>query len=82
MLKSAKNTFKAVDRNMHAFATDWSCSIGPCVTMDRKRRTLASGWPHYVRQAVKGTWGVDGAQVLDDRAGERLLEGVGMRWRT
>lgn len=77
MLNSAKNTFEAVDRNMHAFATDLILldrslrHYGPEASVAREQ--LAA----YLRQAVKGTWGVDGAPVLDDRTAERLLEGVG-----
>jgi hypothetical protein len=77
MLNSAKNTFEAVDRNMHAFATD-------LILLDRSLRHYGPGASDarkqlaaYLQQAVKGTWGVDGAPVLDDRAAERLLEGVG-----
>ena len=76
MLNSAKNTFEAVDHNVHVFATD-------LVLLDRSlrnygpeasdaRRQLAS----YVRQAVAGTWPVQGTPVLDDRAAERLLDDV------
>ncbi|HZA95061.1 MAG TPA: hypothetical protein VE421_02910 [Burkholderiaceae bacterium] len=76
MLNSAKNTFEAVDRNVHVFATD-------LVLLDRSlrnygleatdvRKQLAS----YVEQVVAGTWPVQGTSVLDDRAAERLLDGV------
>jgi hypothetical protein len=74
MLNSAKNTFEAVDRNMHAFATDLILldrslrHYGPETSNARER--LAA----YVRLAVKGTWGLDGAQVLDDRAAEPARE--------
>jgi Protein of unknown function (DUF4239) len=76
MLNSAKNTFEAVDRNVHVFATDLVLfdrslrNYGPEATDVRKQ--LAS----YVEQAVAGTWPVQGTSVLDDRAAERLLDGV------
>ena len=76
MLNSAKNTFEAVDHNVHVFATDLVLldrslrNYGPEATDVRKQ--LAS----YVRQAVAGTWPEQGTPVLDDRAAERLLDGV------
>jgi hypothetical protein len=77
LLNSAKNTFEAVDRNVHAFATDLILldrslrHYGPEASDVRQR--LAA----YVRQAVDGTWGTDGSRVLDDRAAELLLDDVG-----
>jgi len=76
MLNSAKNTFEAVDHNVHVFATDLVLldrslrSYGPEATDVRKQ--LAG----YVRQAVAGTWPAQGKPMLDDRAAEHLLEGV------
>lgn len=77
LLNSAKTTFEAVDRNVHAFATD-------LVVLDRNllrhgpealevRQRLAS----YTRQAIEGTWPARGAPVLDDPAAEKLLDQVG-----
>jgi hypothetical protein len=77
MLNSAKSTFEAVDRNVHAFATDLILLdrslrlYGPEATVVRQR--LAA----YVRQAVDGTWPAEGSPVLDDRAAELLLDEVG-----
>ena len=76
MLNSAKNTFEAVDHNVHVFATDLVLldralrNYGPEANDVRKQ--LAS----YVRQAVAGTWPLEGTAVLDDRAAERLLDDV------
>jgi hypothetical protein len=76
MLNSAKNTFEAVDHNLHVFATDLVLldralrNYGPEATDVRKQ--LAS----YVRQAVAGTWPTQGTPVLDDRGAERLLDDV------
>lgn len=77
LLNSAKNTYEAVDRNMHAFATDLILldralrHYGP-EAADARRRLAA-----YVRQAIDGTWRPDGTSLLDDRVAERLLEDVG-----
>jgi len=77
LLNSSRTTFESVDRNVHAFATE-------LILLDRSlrhygpeaagvRQQLAA----YVRQAVAGTWPVKGSPMLDDRAAERLLDGVG-----
>jgi len=77
LLNSAKNTYEAVDRNVHAFATDLVLfdrtlrHYGPEAAETRQR--LAA----YLRQAIEGTWRTDGSPVLDDRAAERLLDDVG-----
>lgn len=77
LINSAKNTFEAVDRNVHAFATDLVLldrslrHYGPEASVVRQR--LAA----YVRQAVAGTWPADGLPVLDDRVAELLLDDVG-----
>ena len=77
LLNTAKNTFEAVDRNVHAFATDLILldrtlrHYGPEASDARQRLAV------YVRQAVEGTWRADGSRVLDDRAAERLLDEVG-----
>jgi hypothetical protein len=77
LLNSAKNTFEAVDRNLHAFATDLVLldrtlrHYGPEASEVRQRLTA------YVRQAIDGTWADDGSRVLDDRRAERLLDDVG-----
>lgn len=77
LLNSSKNTFEAVDRNMHAFATD-------LVLLDRALRRLGpeaadvrQKLAAYLRQAIHRTWGADGSRVLDDRVAERLLDQVG-----
>jgi Protein of unknown function (DUF4239) len=76
MLNSAKNTFEAVDHNVHVFATD-------LVLLDRSLRNygpeatdVRNQLAKYLRQAVAGTWPAQGAPVLDDRAAERLLDEV------
>lgn len=76
LFNSARNNFEAVDRNVHAFATD-------LILLDRTLRQYgpeASGVRErlaaYIRQAVAGTWGADGSSVLDDRVAERLLDDV------
>ena len=77
LLNSSKNTYEAIDRNVHAFATD-------LIVLDRSlrhygpealevRQRLAA----YVRRAVEGTWPAWGAPILDDRSAERLLDDVG-----
>jgi len=77
LINSSKNTFEAIDRNVHAFATDLIVldrslrHYGPEASAVRQR--LAA----YVRQAINGTWAPDGAPVLDDRAAEALLDEVG-----
>ncbi len=77
MLNSAKNTFEAVDRNVHAFATD-------LIVLDRSLRhygpeaaDVRERLARYVQQAVAGTWRTEGAPVLDDRVAERLLDEAG-----
>jgi hypothetical protein len=76
LLNSSKNQFEAIDRNVHAFATDLIIldrslrHYGPEASQVRTR--LAA----YVRQAVIGTWPEQGSPVLDDRAAERLLDDV------
>jgi len=77
LLNSAKNTYEAVDRNVHAFATDLILldrtlrHFGPEAAEARRRLSV------YVRQAVDGTWRPDGTAVLDDRVAERMLDDVG-----
>ena len=77
LVNSSKNTFEAIDRNIHAFSTELILfdrtlrHYGPDAAEVRQRLRA------YVRQAIKGTWGVDGSPVLEDRAAEALLEEVG-----
>jgi hypothetical protein len=67
LINSSKNTFEAIDRNMHAFATDLIVldrslrRYGPEAAVVRQRLAV------YVRQAINATWGADGSSVLDDR---------------
>lgn len=77
LINSAKNTYEAVDRNMHGFATD-------LILLDRSLRhygpeasDVRQRLRAYLRQAVNGTWPSSGSPVLDDRAAERLLDDVG-----
>jgi hypothetical protein len=76
LINSSKNTYEAVDRNMHAFATDLILldrslrHYGP-ETADVRQRLAA-----YIRKAVDGTWPASGSPVLDDRAAEHLLDDV------
>ena len=77
LLNTAKNTYEAVDRNVHAFATD-------LVLLDQTLRQL---WPGSLGSppatgclcttSHDGTWAGDGSRVLDDRTAERLLDDVG-----
>src|SRR5690242_10647554 len=77
LVNSAKNTFEAIDGNVHAFAAELLIldqmlrQSGP--SADEARRNLAA----YVQRAVDGTWPVQGTPVIDDRSAERLLEDVG-----
>ena len=77
LVNSSKNTFEAIDRNVHAFSTELILldrtlrNYGPEAADVRKRLRA------YVRQAINGTWGVDGSPVLEDRAAETLLDEVG-----
>jgi hypothetical protein len=75
LINSTKNTFEAIDRNVHAFATELVLldealrQLGP--DAGEARRKLAA----YVDQAVRGTWGFDGTPQVDDvQAGELLAE--------
>jgi hypothetical protein len=76
LLNSAKNSFEAVDRNVHAFATDLILldrtlrHYGPDASDTRQRLH------GYVRRAADGTWGTDGSSVPEDRPAERLLDDV------
>ncbi len=77
LINSSKNTYEAVDRNMHGFATD-------LILLDRSLRHYgpdAADVRHrlaaYVRKAVEGTWPASGSPVLEDRAAEHLLDDVG-----
>jgi hypothetical protein len=77
LVNSSKNTYEAIDRNVHAFSTELILldrtlrNYGPEAADVRKRLRA------YVRRAINGTWGVDGAPVLEDRAAESLLDEVG-----
>ena len=77
LLNSAKNTFEAVDRNVHAFATDLILldrslrQYGPEAADVRQRLAV------YLRQAIDGTWPPKGAPLLNDRAAELRLDEVG-----
>jgi hypothetical protein len=74
LINTAKGTFEAVDRNLHAFATE-------LVLLDRSLRHLDAEGDEvrrrlvaYVQQALDGTWPARGEQVLDDRKAEKVLE--------
>jgi len=77
LINSSKNTFEAIDRNVHAFSTDLVLldrslrHYGPEASDVRKR--LAA----YLRRGIEGTWGPGGASVLEDRPAEALLDEVG-----
>ena len=77
LLNSAKNSFEAVNRNVHVLATDLILldrtlgRYGPETSVARQH--LAA----YVRRAVDGTWGTSGPPEIDDQAAERLLDDVG-----
>src|SRR5215470_19130377 len=66
LLNSSKKQFEAIDRNVHAFATDLIIldrslrHYGPEASQVRTR--LAA----YVRQDITGTWPEQGSPVLDD----------------
>lgn len=75
MLNSAKNTFEAVDRNIHAFATD-------LILLDRSLRQYrpeasdaCERLAAYLRQAAKGTW-ASTAHRYSTIARRSLLDGV------
>jgi hypothetical protein len=77
LLNSAKNTFEAVDQNVHAFATD-------LILFDRSLRQYGSEADDvrrrlvvYVRQAIAGTWPSEGPPLLNDRQAEQRLDEVG-----
>src|SRR5215813_14405631 len=70
LLNSSKNQFEAIDRDVHAFATD-------LILLDRSLRRygpdaseVRTRLAAYVRQAIIGTWPSQGSPVLDDRAAE------------
>jgi hypothetical protein len=76
MLNSAKNTFQAVDDNLHAYATE-------LILLDRTIRTLGplADGAHlslvaYVERALN-----DVPVIAADREAERLLDDVGNRLR-
>ena len=77
LINSSKNTFEAIDRNVHAFSTE-------LILLDRALRhygpegaVVRQKLANYVRRAVDGTWVPEGAPVLDDRVAEALLDEVG-----
>ena len=76
LINSSKNTFEAIDRNVHAFSTDLILldrslrQYGPESADVRDRLAL------YLRRGIEGTWGADGASVLEDRTAESLLDDV------
>jgi hypothetical protein len=73
MINSAKNTFEAIDHNVHTFATtlillDKSLrEYGPEAAETREQ--LYS----YGRRAVVGTWPSKGKPLIDDPTAEKLL---------
>jgi len=77
LLNSSKTIFESVDRNVHAFATDLILLDGSLRHYGPEAAAARQQLAAYVRQAVAGTWPVKGAPVLEDRAAERLLDGVG-----
>lgn len=76
LVNSAKNTFEAVDRNVHSFATELVLldralrNIGPDAAETRQRLQA------YTQRALDGTWPAAGAPIVDDRQAERLLDQV------
>lgn len=76
MINSTKNTFEAIDHNVHTFATELILldktlrEYGPD-TKDTRQRLLA-----YVQRALDATWPTDGAPLIDDGQAERLLADV------
>jgi len=77
LLNSSKTIFESVDRNVHAFATDLILLDGSLRHYGPEAAAARQQLAAYVRQAVAGTWPVNGSPVLEDRAAERLLDGVG-----
>lgn len=77
LLNSAKNSFGAVDRNVHVLATELILldrtlrQYGPETSVAREHLVA------YVRSAVDGTWRTGGQPIIEDRAAERLLDDVG-----
>ena len=77
MVNSSKSTFEAVDRNVHAIATEMILldralrQSGPEAD-DARQRLMA-----YVKQALTGSAPTTDPLVVGDRASERLLVDVG-----
>ncbi len=80
LMTSAKNSFEAVDRSVHAFATELLLFDHTLQTLGPEaapaRRLLVS----YVQRALDRTWG-DGPAVVEDRGAEVVLEQVGAELR-
>ena len=77
MINSAKNTFEAVDHNVHVFATELILLDRKLLqygseTADARQRLLA-----YVQQVIDGKWNTDGPLVADDRVAELRLREAG-----
>ncbi|PKA41799.1 hypothetical protein CWR43_20875 [Rhizobium sullae] len=77
MINSAKNTFEALDNNVHSFATE-------IILLDRTLRTYGleahdarQSLVAYVEKALTNTARIDGSLVRSDRASELALNGVG-----
>ncbi len=77
LINSAKNTYEAVDRNVHAFATDLVLLDRSLRHVDPEALGVREKLATYVHQAVAGTWPASGAPVLEDSVAERLLDEVG-----
>jgi hypothetical protein len=73
MINSAKNTFEAIDHNVHTFAATLILldktlrEYGPEALETRERLHT------YGRRAVAGTWPGKGKPLIDDPAAEKLL---------
>lgn len=77
LINSTKNTYEAIDRSLHAFATELVLldealrQVGPEAT--EARAHLAA----YVQQAVRGTWREGGPSDLNDPEAGQLLVAAG-----
>ena len=77
LINSAKNSFEAVNRNVHVFATDLILldrtlrQYGPEASVARQH--LAA----YLRRAIDGTWRASGPPTIEDRVAESHLNDVG-----
>jgi len=73
MINSSKNTFEAVDRNIHVFGTE-------LILLDKRLRTYGpdaddtrSRLLAYTKRALAETWPISGPPLVDDSLAEGLM---------